>query len=353
MENSAKACYLPKDFINPPSQTIGSKFISSNMGCLIGVDGGGTKTLAVAYNLKDDKMGIGLAGPSNPESVGTAAAVDAVRSASLVSLTAVGAASDNVACAVLSIAGITGDQDSRMFEKNFTEFSSVHATNDVVAAWASGTMCKQGIAIIAGTGSHTIGVNDKGAYCRAGGWGHITGDEGAGYMIGLSGIREALKCYDGRAEKTTLLDRMLDFYKIQSADEMLRVVYKENLSKDRISAFAEAMADEAMKGDKAAARIFEEAGKELGTAACAVARRLEICDKTFPVALIGSVFISKQLILPSLESMLKQCAPGANVVFPSIPPVAGALLLAVRSAGLWQSIDLSKFEQKVNLLLHK
>ena len=151
------------------------------------------------------------------------------------------------------------------------------------------------MAIIAGTGSHTIGVSEKGAYCRAGGWGHIMGDEGAGYIIGLSGIRAAIRCYDGRDEQTALLKKMLKFYSIDSPDEMLRLVYQENLSKDKISAFAAAMAQEAAKGYAVAARIFEEAGAELGLAASAVIRRLNLIGETFPVALIGSVFLLKIL----------------------------------------------------------
>jgi N-acetylglucosamine kinase-like BadF-type ATPase len=353
MVHVSNARNLPKEFINPLPEADGLKGLKSGLTCFVGVDGGATKTIALAYNVKDDKIGFGVAGSSNPESVGTAAAVDSVRRAILDALTTVGSSSSNVACSVQSIAGITSDQDARAFEKHFSEFHSVYATNDVVAAWASGTVCTQGIAIIAGTGSHTIGVNEKGVYCRAGGWGHIMGDEGAGYIIGLSGIREALRSYDGRAEKTTLLKRLLKFYDIPSPDDMLRLVYKENLSKDKLSAFASCMAEEAVKGDAASIRIFETAGAELGIAASAVAKRLGICDAAFPVALIGSVFLSKALVVPSLQSVINECAPHAEIVFPSIPPVAGALLLALRAAGMWQAVEMERFQQRVNTVLRK
>jgi glucosamine kinase len=351
MKISASPCYLPPNFITPAPDATGTKYIESGKSCLVGVDGGGTKTLALTYDVANGRFGAGIAGPSNPESVGTATSVDSVHKAILNSLKAAGAKPKNVAEAVLSIAGITSDSDSRAFEHNFSDLNSVHATNDVVAAWASGTLCKEGVAIIAGTGSHTIGVNGKGAYCRAGGWGHIVGDEGAGYMIGLTGIRSALQSYDGRAEETSLVKRLLKFYGIKTPDEMLRVIYKENLSKDRISAFAAAMADEASKGDATAKRIFRNAGEELGRAAAAVAARLDICDKKFPVALIGSVFKSKEMIVPAIKSVLKKNAQGAKIVYPEIPPVAGALLLAIRSAGFWNSIELNQFKKEINSLV--
>jgi len=353
MTRLANICFLPKEFLEQSSGPAAVKPRNADLHCLVGVDGGATKTVAVAYNVQNRNLAFGSAGASNPESVGTASAVDSVRRAVLDALTAVGSSSSNVACCVCSIAGITSDQDARTFEKHFTEFHSVFATNDVVAAWASGTVCKQGIAVIAGTGSHTIGVTDKGAYCRAGGWGHIMGDEGAGYIIGLTGIRAALRYYDGRGEKTTLLKRLLKCYGIDSPDEMLRLVYQENLSKDKISAFAAGMANEANKGDAVAKAVFEEAGRELGAAACAVARRLELTDAEIPVAMIGSVFLSKELVIPSIQRVLNECVPRARIIFPSMPPVAGALLLALRAAGLWQLAAPEELGQRVNALLKR
>ncbi len=344
---------LPKEFIATVPGTVFSNQVPSEDGCLVGVDGGATKTIALAFNLKDDAIGVGYSGSSNPESIGMESAVKSVRKAAVKALSSVGSKSGTAACSVFSIAGITSDTDARMFENHFAEFGSVFATNDVVAAWASGTLCTQGIAIIAGTGSHTIGVNEKGDYCRAGGWGHILGDEGAGYLIGLSGIRAALRWYDGRDQKTTLLEKLLDFYSICSPDDMLHLVYKENLAKDRISAFAACMAEEAVKGDRVSINIFNDAGKELGIAAAAVAKRLKMCNKTFPVALIGSVFLSKAFVVPSLQHTLNKCAPRANIVFPSIPPVAGALLLALRAAGKWRHVEMGRFQDRVNALVAK
>jgi glucosamine kinase len=344
---------LPKEFIVTVPGTVPLNATPSGDGWLVGVDGGATKTIALAYNLKNDAIGLGYSGSSNPESIGMESAVKSVRTAVMEALSSVGSTSTKAACSVFSIAGITSDADARVFESHFSEFGSVFATNDVVAAWASGTLCTQGIAIIAGTGSHTIGVNEKGDYCRAGGWGHILGDEGAGYLIGLSGIRAALRWYDGRDEKTTLLEKVLEFYSIGSPDDMLHLVYKENLLKDKISAFAACMAEEAVKGDNVSINIFVEAGKELGRAAAAVANRLDICDKSFPVALIGSVFLSKAFVVPSLQRTLNQCAPKATIVFPTIPPVAGSLLLALRAAGQWRHVELGRFQDRVNALIAK
>ncbi|KAJ5935064.1 hypothetical protein N7466_004611 [Penicillium verhagenii] len=73
-------------------------------------------------------------------------------------------------------------------------------TNDVsllTAAVAGQNEHPSIIAVIAGTGSVTMRYNwseDEGYTCvsRAGGWGHLLGDEGGGYSIGLEAIKHTL-----------------------------------------------------------------------------------------------------------------------------------------------------------------
>ena len=45
--------------------------------------------------------------------------------------------------------------------------------------------------VIAGTGSIAVGVDADGRTARAGGWGHILGDEGSGYDLGHRGLNAA------------------------------------------------------------------------------------------------------------------------------------------------------------------
>ena len=58
--------------------------------------------------------------------------------------------------------------------------------NDVVAAWAAATGAGPGVAAISGTGSNVFGVGPDSRTWRAGGWGHLLGDEGSGYWLGVA-----------------------------------------------------------------------------------------------------------------------------------------------------------------------
>ena len=339
----SNAIKLPREFISPPASTQVSMSIPLDKAFFMGVDGGATKTLAMVCNASGTTVATGISGPSNPETLGLAASVSAVTDAITAALASIGGTINDVASAVCSISGVTSTQDIENYKKMIPAFPRAYVNNDVVAAWASGTLCTPGIAIIAGTGSHTIGVNNDGISCRAGGWGHILGDEGAGYYIGLTAIREALRSYDGRMPKTPLLERMLDYFKITSPDDMLRLMYRENLAKDTIAAFAICVSEEAKAGDPVSRSIFYDAGHELGLAASAVAKRLSMQDSEYPVALIGSVFRSKELVLPSLEKTLYVTSPKARLVYPDIPPAAGSVLLAVRAAGAWKYFQQDAF----------
>ncbi|KAM0095513.1 hypothetical protein ACP6JD_000905 [Aspergillus fumigatus] len=77
----------------------------------------------------------------------------------------------------------------------------IRLTNDVdllVAAATSHRDCSSAVVVIAGTGSVAMRYNrsvDGSEYsrvARSGGWGHILGDEGGGYAIGLEAIKYTL-----------------------------------------------------------------------------------------------------------------------------------------------------------------
>ena len=74
--------------------------------------------------------------------------------------------------------------------------------NDALIALVAGAGDAPGIVIIAGTGSIVYGRNARGEAARAGGWGHMIGDEGSGYWIG----REALVGGDARRRRARARD---------------------------------------------------------------------------------------------------------------------------------------------------
>ena len=62
---------------------------------------------------------------------------------------------------------------------------------------------------ISGTGSNVFGVGPARRAWRAGGWGHLLGDEGRGYWLGVQSISAALRDRDASGPQTALGDAAL------------------------------------------------------------------------------------------------------------------------------------------------
>src|SRR5258705_126447 len=224
---------LPAELL--PKAT-GSNSAAAVNGLLIGVDGGATKTIAAAFDLDTGAVAEAETGPSNPEAVGFEAAAASINEA----IRGVLGSAKPVAAGVLGVAGIdTGDERKRLLS-GVTELSApvTLAVNDVVAAWAAGSLASPGIAAISGTGSNTFGVNSQGAAWRCGGWGHIVGDEGSGYLIAVNAIPAVLAYRDGRIDWTSLIPRLLDFYSLRQIEDIKTIIYRD-FDHARIASFAQ------------------------------------------------------------------------------------------------------------------
>ena len=304
-------------------------------GLLIGVDGGATKTLAAAYDLDTGAVLAAETGPSNPEAVGYDAAAASISAA----IGAVLHPARPVAAAILAVAGIDTDDERKRLLSGVAGLSApiMLAVNDVVAAWAAGSLASPGIAAISGTGSNTFGVNPQGAAWRCGGWGHIVGDEGSGYMIAVNGIRAALAYRDGRNDWTTLIPRLLDFYQLQHIEDIKPVIYRD-FDKARISAFAAQVAEAADEGDEMAIGIFRREAAGLAGQISAVYAALDFGGPA-EVTLIGSNFRAGEVFLGPLREHLQHVTGGRDFAAPKLPAVGGSLWLAARAAGAEQRMD--------------
>src|SRR5215207_7734365 len=126
----------------PPQLLTGATSLEPGQ-LLVGVDGGGTKTLAAAWDPATHEVWLGKAGPSNLDSSGEDAAAQALE--------------DSVAAATR-------------------------------AAW------------------------------RAGGWGHLLGDEGSGHWLAREAIRAGLSHRDGTGPETAITGAAPAFFEVESIE---------------------------------------------------------------------------------------------------------------------------------------
>jgi glucosamine kinase len=297
---------------------------------LLGIDGGATKTLAAILDVEHGTLHLGHGGPSNQDSAGVAAAGQALLQAADAALTAAGIGDADLDAAVLAVAGTDTDAVAAHVRQARSEKWIV--VNDVVGAWATATGAHPGVAAISGTGSNVFGVGPDGRAWRAGGWGHVLGDEGSGYWIGVESIKAALRDRDGSGPPTALSGAAIEFFGAPTVEALATTVYSKPLSKSEIAAFAAAAASLAERGDAQARAVYGRGAAELASRIAAVIRETAL-EGAFPVGLIGSAFKAGPVFVEPLARAVHAVAPGADVKVVGTAPVAGSLLLAARARG--------------------
>jgi len=213
--------------------------------------------------------------------------------------------------------------------------------NDVVGAWATATGATPGVAVISGTGSNVFGVGGVGAGARAwraGGWGHLLGDEGSGYWLGVQSIKAALRDREASGPPTALSDAVCEFFQMPSVEAAASNVYSKPLTKGEIAAFATETARVAAAGDAVARGLYELGARELAGQIAAVIDQTGLAANGsadgFPVGLIGSAFKAGAVFVQPLAQAVRAHAERARVNVVEMAPVGGSLLLAIRVCGL-------------------
>jgi N-acetylglucosamine kinase-like BadF-type ATPase len=342
---------------------------------VMGVDGGATKTLAAVLDLDGMALHLGHGGPSNEDAVGAELAVQALLSAADQAIERAGIDAGQLGAAVLAIAGTDTVDVTRNVRSARTDTWIV--VNDVVAAWATATGGGPGVAVIAGTGSNVFGVGGVGANARAwraGGWGHLLGDEGSGYWLGVQSIKAALRDREGSGRATALSEAALAFFGEPSVEAVAARVYSKPLTKGEIAAFAVETGRLAAQGDEVARELYERGAAELGEQIAAVIRQTGLDGGSaggaqaggaqaggaqaggaqaggppgFPVGLIGSAFKAGPVFVQPLARAIHACAPHARVGTVEMAPVGGSLLLAARACGNGEAIAAAELSKLID-----
>ncbi len=310
------------------------------MDLIIAVDAGGTKTECLIGTTQGEILAKSVSGPANYQLVG---GDGMLRTVSELLRTADGhysSAKRGFEVMWVGVAGIDRSGEREQVTRALQALGvsrRVVVDNDATIALASGTMGGPGIVVVAGTGSIAFGINENGKRARAGGWGYILGDEGSAYHIGRMALSAVTRAADGRGRPTLLSQAIIDHFRIESIDGLVRLAYTDKLGRRDIANLSVIVAEAATEGDEIAKTILNLAGAELGTAAGAVAKTLGMERTAFPCVTTGGVFKSGNEVSQALMRELAKAAPLSRLTKPEFPPVAGAYFLGIRELG--QGID--------------
>ncbi|MGH9938079.1 MAG: BadF/BadG/BcrA/BcrD ATPase family protein [Blastocatellia bacterium] len=295
----------------------------------LGVDGGGTNCRAAIVDTGGEVVGEGRAEAANHIRVGMKNAIIHVGQAVAQACQQAGIEQSEIAAACIGLAGVSHPDHHRQMLTALKEalpISDIALETDARVALAGATGNKSGVVVIAGTGSIACGINSRGRFARAGGWGPAMGDEGSGSYIGRRALESVVMSYDYRGEPTSMMEPILRHFGVSSPPELPPVIYDDpDKAMREIAQLSRIAVKAAREGDKVAREILKDASKELAVAAIAVIEQLRMERDEFQVAYVGGVFEAGELILDPLREEIQSFAPHAKIAPPIDPPVIGAV----------------------------
>ena len=301
-------------------------------GFVLGIDGGGSKTVALLADTAGQVLGRGSAGPSNQQVVGFEHACATIESAVAAAFAHAQREPQPVAAIGLGLAGVDRPEDHERFQawaNGCWPHAKLSIANDATLVLAAGTPDGWGLALVGGTGSIAYGRDSHGRHARAGGWGYLLGDEGSSYAIGLAALQAVTRAADGHAAPTMLTDVILGHWSLPTPQALIGHVYGGQLAPVMIAGLALLVEETATAGDAVAQAIVAEACHELALALHAVARRLELPAPT-PCALAGGLLLNRPRVAQGMLQAARELDLALDPVTLVAEPALGAVRIAAR-----------------------
>jgi N-acetylmuramic acid 6-phosphate etherase len=205
------------------------------------------------------------------------------------------------------------------------------------------------VLVLSGTGSCFYGRTPTGRTVRFGGWGHILGDKGSGFEIGLRALKAVVFYYDRDGDWSRLGQQILRVVALNAPDDL--VDWIQRASKTDIAALAIEVFKAAAKRDPVAGDILEGAAHSLATDAVNCATKLLVgrdavlaspksgsaarrSSRPVQFVFAGSVLLKQPAFARKVARLIRERWPGAIVTPLKRESAWGAVALAQDGAGI-------------------
>lgn len=299
------------------------------MDYIIGIDGGGTKTEAVAYTLEGKELSRALTGFSNVLIDKKEAIKNIITAIDECNLKIANSLENNKLVAIyLGMAGGESEEVSSFVTRTLTNKYGVKVkvVNDAVIAIAALLKGEDGILTISGTGSISYGVR-QGKVKTAGGWGHLLGDEGSGYFIAIEALRLITLEEDMDKYPSDLSKALLKEMGIENRKDIINFVYDS--PKGEIAALVPAIVNCAQQGESYAIEILKRGGRELAKITLIVYESLGFKGHV-AIGIKGSILTKISMVREEFENTLKESINQVSIINEEVSPTLGAYYLALK-----------------------
>lgn len=302
-------------------------------GLFLGVDGGGTKTVAALADARGALVAVARTGGSNYQDLGRSSAGRELKAAVETALGRVGARMEDVEAAAFGMAGADREAEMEIVQGMIAEYVPVSrrfVENDALLVLRAGTKDAVGVGLVAGTGTNCIGRDRYGRRHQIGGMGTISGDVGYAEDLAMRTLGGAWKAFDGRAGPSALTEAIQLDLGVASVEALTSLMVRGELPQPIIKRSVQCLFRCAREGDGLARRIVADTGARMGAAAAAAMRALVLRGSNAVVVLGGAMFQTEghDLLVQACTKRIADTVSEAHVIVLDTEPVVGAVLFA-------------------------
>ncbi|MDQ6765149.1 MAG: N-acetylmuramic acid 6-phosphate etherase [Verrucomicrobiota bacterium] len=297
---------------------------------VLGVDGGGTKTEWALLSADGATIRSGVVPPANLRLVDDGA-LERMFAVLPGEATHVG----------LFLAGCAHGADrARLHElvrKRWPQ-AQISVGSDRDSGFATAFAARDGIAVIAGTGSAVTGRHGE-RIEKAGGWGQLLGDKGGGYNLAVQALRRVLSDYDIEQRVGELSQSILRRLCLNKLEDL--VEWASTADKMSVAMLAPVVFEAATRGHKEMLSAMHGGAQSLAAFTGSVAKRLGLAAPE--VKLTGGLFVYHSEYAQLFREYVRELVPAANVSVCARSAALGAAWLAARDCSI--SIDATAVDE--------
>ena len=291
-----------------------------------GIDGGGSNLRVSIVDSRLAPIVTHSASTANPSVIGRERAQTHIRATVRAALQQAGISPEDIAAAGIGIAGASNLHSRDWLLETLSPVlpsSQLVPSSDLEIALVGALGRRNGILLLAGTGSAAYGCAPDGKQLQVGGWGYLLGDEGSGYWLGRQLLRGIIAAHDQGIDITDLGAACLVELNLKTARDLVGWLYRGSDAKTaRVAEMARLVLGMAESGDGEAKLLVLAAADHLARQVELLRGRLDY--PAAPIAFAGGLLDTDNALSTAVVGRLK--LPGRPRALHS--PAIGAALLA-------------------------
>jgi N-acetylmuramic acid 6-phosphate etherase len=293
--------------------------------CFLGVEGGGTRTVAVLIDNHEHVLQRIELGPANLRLLS--------ENQLLARLQELARQMPVPAAVCIGLAGVRTEADrARVINASANVWPGVRCypcadlETALAAAPAPAGPCAARVLVLSGTGSCCYGQAASGQTAKMGGWGHLLGDKGSGYDIALRALKAVVYYYDRDGAWSELGQSFLRALALNSPEDLIGWIHAAE--KRGVASLALEVFAAWERHDEIASDILVAAAESLAKDAASCARRLLPDGGPVQFVLAGSVLLRQSGFARIVTARLTGIWPASRVVPLAAEGAFGAARLA-------------------------